>query len=182
MPGSISRINNGTAFSREEVLKVRTLYLAKGWTSSEIAAKLGKETRQVTAMVNRRGWAKRRREIEEKAAALAEQAAIVDAKEFVESVAVRAEELTHKGFDVAEKMADDGDAIGFSAAMSGAKTAVGLVRQALGIDATQNAGVSVTLNAVFGAPVASESEPKPVEKVAPDPRTIEDGETLDFAE
>lgn len=120
--------------------------------------------------------------MEEKAAQLAEQAAIVDAREFVQAVAIRGEEMAMKGFDVAEKMADGGDAIGFSAAMSGTKTAVALTRQALGIDATQSAGVNVTLNAVFGAPVAPANEPRPVEKVPPD--AIESGaagDELEFA-
>lgn len=181
MPAKTAKLLNGSTWTREQKLRVKTLYLVKGWTAGEIAEELGKEARQVTNLVNWRGWARKRREMEEKAASVAEQSAIVDAREFVESVAIRGEELAHKGFDVAEKMADKADAIGFSAAMSGAKTAVALTRQALGIDATQHAGVNVTLNAVFGAPVAP-SEPRPVEKVPPD--AIESGaagDELEFA-
>lgn len=171
---------NGPTFTREEKLRVRTLYLVRGWTAGEIAKELGKEPRQITSLANHRGWAKRRREIEEKAARVAENAAIIDAKEFVEAVAIRGEEMAMKGFDVASARADEGDALGFSAAMSGTKTAVALTRQALGIDATQSAGQGVTLNMVFGAPVEAVSEPKPVEKVAPE--AIEPGDSGDDLE
>jgi hypothetical protein len=167
---------NGSTWTREQKLRVRTLYLVKGWTASEIAEEFVKEPRQVTALVNHQGWAKRRREIEEKAATLAERKAIQDAAEFVESVALRGEEATHQGFDLAGTAAGAGDALAFSAAMSGTKNAVALTRQALGIDST-HAPAGLSLHVVFARP--EPEEPRRVEPLPPE--QIEAGAELEFA-
>ncbi len=169
----------GPTFSREEKLRARTLYLVKRWTPAEIAEKLAKEPRQISNLVNHMGWAKLRRIAEEKAAAASEEDAMTSAREFVESVAIRSEELTERGFDMVESAADSGDAKGFAMAASGTKTLVSLARQARGMDATTIAGG--TVNMFFGAPVGAAGM-KQAEKTEPEALEANGAESdLDFA-
>lgn len=180
MAANVVRFKSGPSFSRQEKLRARTLYLVKGWTPSEIAEELGKEPRQISNLVNHQGWAKARREAEEKAAAKAENAAISNAQAFVESVAIRSEEMADRGFDLAEKAAAGEDFKGFAMAASGTKTFVGLTRQALGMDSQSAGGISITVNAIHGEPI--EVQAKPVEETAQKALESADAETdLDFA-
>ena len=158
-------IRNGPSFSRAEKLRVRALYLGKGRGPSEIAQTMGKEPRQITNLVNRLGWARKRAEVEARAESEAESEGLESARAFVESVAMRSEALVEKGFDLAENTSD---AKTFAFAASGTKTFVGLVRQARSLDALGAVG-GPSLTVIFGNPVApAESEERRVSEVGPE--------------
>lgn len=174
----LSPLRSNTTWTRAEKLKVRTLYLTKGWATGEIALELQREARQVTALVNRQGWAKKRREMDERAIVEAEDQTKARTAEFIESVDARSEEMVEKGFDLAERA---GDAKDFVDAARGTQIFVNLKRQAAGMDQQQVGGVTVNLSQIFGGPVGP-AEPRRVEPVPP--IAVEEPEAkpdLDFA-
>ncbi len=108
----------------------------------------------------KQGWAAKRRQAESLAIAGAEIQAAQAISSAIESIAIRSEELTERGFDLAEQAADECDCKGFAMAAKGAQIFNGLFRQAHGLDAKQAGEASASLTLVY-----AEFQPRGEKKV-----------------
>lgn len=165
-----------SSWERVEKLRVKRLFLVSGCLPKEIGEKVGRPAHQVSNLIWKNGWGKLKRIAEEKAEALVESDATASAVDFIESIGSQCEEIAETGLGFARDTIRDKDAKGFALTMSGVKTAVGLVRQARGMDA-QAQGTSISISAVFGRPEPIQVHQAPAEQLA----SPGDSEDLDFA-
>ncbi len=139
-------------FTREDQMAIQRLYLVQAMQPHQIADKLFFKAKQVQSLITRKGWAKMRKEHDQRINKLAASKMSViegDHEAFVESVRIQSQELVEKGLKRARSASDGKD---FSGYASGVKAFYDTYERVTGLANDAKQGAVSTLNLIFVTP------------------------------